>query len=49
MHSHSLLSSSVFITALKNKIDELANKLDPEEAAHNEPPYLDLHCLHFSL
>ena len=22
-----------------------ANKVDPDEAAHYEPPHLDLHCL----
>ena len=24
---------------------EFANRKDPEKAAHNEPPHLDLHCL----
>ena len=28
-----------------NKIAEFANSADPDEAAHNEPPHLDLHCL----
>ena len=26
-------------------IAELANSVDPDEAAHYEPPHLDLHCL----
>ena len=24
----------------------MANSLDPDETAHNEPSHLDLHCLH---
>ena len=31
------------------KIVELANSVDPNEVAHNEPPHLDLHCLLSSL
>ena len=27
------------------KTDESANRVDPDEVAHNEPPHLDLHCL----
>ena len=27
-------------------INRLANSVDPDETAHNEPPHLDLHCLH---
>ena len=26
------------------KIAEVANSIDPDEAAHYEPPHLDLHC-----
>ena len=26
------------------KIVEFANSVDPDEAAHNEPPHLNLHC-----
>ena len=26
-------------------VDEFANSIDPDEAAHNEQPHLDLHCL----
>ena len=33
----------------KTKMDELANSVDPDEVAHNEPPHLDLHCLPSSL
>ena len=29
----------------KMKIFEFANRVDPEEAAHNELPSLGLHCL----
>ena len=25
---------------------EFANSVDLDEVAHNEPPHLDLHCLH---
>ena len=28
---------------------EFANKVDPDEVAHSEPPHLDLHCLPCSL
>ena len=28
---------------------EFANSVDPDEAAHDEPPYQDLHCLLSSL
>ena len=31
------------------KIDELTNSVDPNEAAHDEQPHLDLHCLLWSL
>ena len=33
----------------KNEIIEIANTADLDEAAHNEPPHLDLHCLPFCL
>ena len=29
----------------KLKIVEFANRVDPDEVAHDEPPHLDLHCL----
>ena len=31
------------------KVAEFANSIDPDEAAHNELPHLDLHCLLSSL
>ena len=31
------------------KIAELANNVDLDEVAHDEPPHLDLHCLSSSL
>ena len=33
----------------ETKIAEFANSVDLGEVAHNEPPHLDLHCLHSSL
>ena len=39
---------SIYFTlkALKGKLYmESANKIDPDEMAHNEPPHLDLPCL----
>ena len=30
------------------KTDTSANKVDPDETAHNEPSHQDLHCLPFS-
>ena len=29
----------------RQKIAELANSVDLDEVAHNEPPHLDIHCL----
>ena len=29
----------------KRKLADFPNSIDSDEAAHNEPPYLDLHCL----
>ena len=34
--------------APKMKTVELANSIDSNEVAHEEPPHLDLHCLPFS-
>ena len=31
------------------KIVEFANRVDPDEVAHPEPPHMYLHCLHSSL
>ena len=33
----------------QTKISEFANRVDLDEVAHNEPPYLDVHCLSSSL
>ena len=33
----------------ETEIAELANSVDLDEVAHNEPPHLDLHCLLYSL
>ena len=33
----------------ETKIAELANSVDLDEVAHNEPPHLDLNCLPSSL
>ena len=35
--------------ASKKKMFQFANRVDPEEVAHNEPPLLGLLCLHSSL
>ena len=32
-------------TVLETKIAELANSVDLDEVAHNEPPHLELYCL----
>ena len=32
----------------KRKKVAFANRIDPKEEAHNEPPHLDLHCLLYS-
>ena len=34
-----------FIKVLKMKIDGFANSLYPDEAAHDKPLHLDIHCL----
>ena len=31
------------------KTADFANRVDPDEAAHNELPHLDIHCLLTSL
>ena len=33
----------------ETKIAEFSNSVDLDEAAHNEPPHQDLHCLSSSL
>ena len=37
------------VIAPKLKVVVLTYSKDPDEAAHNEPPHLDLYCLHPSL
>ena len=37
------------LEAPETKITELANNVDLDEVAHDEPPHLDLHCLSSSL
>ena len=34
---------------VSEKIVAFANSVDPDEVAHNEPPYQDLHCFPSSL
>ena len=34
----------IFMVPKMEKIN-IANSVDPDEVAHNEPPHLDLHCL----
>ena len=36
------------LKAAGKKIGEFANSIDPEEVAHEEPSFLDLHCFHSS-
>ena len=38
-------SQTLILNAPKTKIVEFANNVDPDEVAHNEPPYIGLHCL----
>ena len=33
------------LTVRKMKITEFANRADPDEVAHHEPPHLGLHCV----
>ena len=36
----------LFINSVtETKLADLANSVDLDEVAHNEPPHLDLHCL----
>ena len=39
-------NNSLLLTLVQGtKVSEFANSVDLDEAAHNEPPHLDLHCL----
>ena len=40
-------SIHVRLRAEKMKITEFTNNVDPDEAAHDELPHLELHCLPF--
>ena len=43
-----ILSSALFCTVrfdALSTIAELANRVNLDEVAHNEPPHSDLHCL----
>ena len=35
----------MMLSALETKIITLANSVDPDETAHNNPSHQDLHCL----
>ena len=35
--------------SIRDKNTEFANSVDLDEVAHNEPPHLYLHCLHYSI
>ena len=44
------LNSDVVFMLKRQKVKvKFANSIDPDEAAHNELPHLDLHCLPSSL
>ena len=50
LHAHlSSLQSFLTLQLPETHIAEFANSVDLDEVAHNEPPYLDLHCLPSSL
>ena len=39
--------SYITLLAQQTKTCTFANRIDPDEMAHNEPSHLDLHCLPF--
>ena len=45
MPSAAAVFGALRVKAPKMKIVEFANSIDPDEAAHNELPHLDLHFL----
>ena len=49
MHSFFLLKKTISVFVLETHIAEFANSVDLDKVAHDEPPYLDLHCLPSSL
>ena len=44
-----MLVQTSTLSDLQNKPDTCANSIDPDESAHNQPSYQDLHVLPFSL
>ena len=44
-----LKNSAVALSAPGTNIAEFANSVDPDDAAHNELPYQDLHCFSYRL
>ena len=48
-HGFSEFQMSSTTLTPKRKTAEFANSVDPDEATHNQPPHLDLHCLSSSL
>ena len=44
-----LANNSLTLKVPEMKIAEFENSVDPDEAAHTEPPHLDLHSLPSSL
>ena len=39
------VSFTLEVPNMEIHVVELANRVDPDEVAHYEPPHLDLHCL----
>ena len=44
-----LMADLLFKFCSETKIAEIANSVDLDEVAHDEPPHLDLRCLHSGL
>ena len=44
-----ILYVTLTLSAPETKIAKIANSVDLDGVAHNEPPHLDLHCLLSSL
>ena len=45
LKNHFVQKTFLTLKAPKKKLVELANSVDPDDTAHNEPPHLDLYCL----
>ena len=41
------VSTCVTLKVPKMEIVEFANRVNPDEASHDEPPHLDPHCFNF--